>query len=158
MFDWSGDTSLAALFIAAFASATLLPANSELVLVAVLRAHPDLAFAAIALATLGNTLGGLTTYAIGRLLPQKTAVAVGEGEENTPPPLGEGRVRVDPRALALMRRHGAWALLLSWVPILGDALCAAAGWLRVPFAWSLAAIAFGKLARYIAVAYLVTLA
>jgi membrane protein YqaA with SNARE-associated domain len=138
MFDWSGDTSLAALFIAAFASATLLPANSELVLVAVLRAHPDLAFAAIALATLGNTLGGLTTYGIGRLLPPRKA----HGE----------------RAMEMLRRHGAWALLLSWVPIVGDALCAAAGWLRVPFAWSLAAIAFGKLARYIAVAYLVTLA
>ena len=138
MFDWSGDTSLAALFIAAFASATLLPANSELVLVAVLKAHPERAVAAIALATLGNTLGGLTTYGIGRLLPPREA----HGE----------------RTIEMLRRHGAWALLLSWVPIVGDALCAAAGWLRVPFAWSLAAIALGKLARYIAVAYLVTLA
>ena len=61
MFDWSGDTSLLALFLAAFASATVLPANSELVLVAVLKAHPDRVVAAIALATLGNTLGGLTS-------------------------------------------------------------------------------------------------
>ena len=146
MFDWSGDTSLAALFLAAFVSATVLPANSEIVLVAVLNAHPDRAVAALALATLGNTLGGLTTYLLGRLLPQKP-----------PSPLGEGGVRVTPRALAVLRRYGAWSLLLSWVPVVGDALCAAAGWLRVPFAASLAAIAFGKLARYLAVAHIAAL-
>jgi membrane protein YqaA with SNARE-associated domain len=155
MFDWSGDTSLMALFLAAFASATVLPANSEIVLVAVLKAHPDRVLAAIALATLGNTLGGLTTYGLGRLLPQKTLP--GEGTK-TPSPLGEGRVRVDSRALALLRRYGAWSLLLSWVPFLGDALCVAAGWLRAPFAASLAAIALGKLARYLVVAQLVALA
>jgi membrane protein YqaA with SNARE-associated domain len=138
MFDWSGETSLAALFAAAFVSATVLPANSEIVLVAVLKAHPDRALAAIAVATLGNTLGGLTTYGIGRLLPQRKAQGA--------------------RALALLRRHGAWALLLSWVPFAGDALCAAAGWLRVPFWGSLAAIAAGKLARYLAVAQLAALA
>jgi len=135
MFDWSGDTSLAALFLAAFASATVLPANSEIVLVAVLKAHPERALAALALATIGNTLGGLTTYGLGRLLPQRTALS--------------------PRALALMRRHGAWALLLSWVPIIGDALCAAAGWLRVPALAAAVAMALGKLARYLAVAQIV---
>lgn len=138
MFDWSGDTSLVALFLAAFASATVLPANSEIVLVAVLKAHPDRAAAAIALATLGNTLGGLTSYGIGRLLPQ--------------------RREMSPRAVALLRRYGAWSLLASWVPFLGDALCVAAGWLRVPFAASAAAIAAGKLARYLVVAQLVALA
>ena len=137
MFDWSGDTSLAALFLAAFVSATVLPANSEIVLVAVLKAHPERAFAAIALATLGNTLGGLTTYGIGRLLPRRKPHAE--------------------RTVALLRRYGAWSLLLSWVPIVGDALCAAAGWLRVPFWPSLLAIAVGKLARYLAVAQLAAL-
>jgi membrane protein YqaA with SNARE-associated domain len=138
MFDWSGDTSLAALFLAAFVSATVLPANSEIVLVAVLKAHPDRVFAAITLATLGNTLGGLTTYGVGRLLPQRKL----PGE----------------RAMALLRRHGAWALLLSWVPIVGDALCAGAGWLRIPLARSIVAIAAGKLARYVAVAQLAAFA
>jgi len=134
MFDWSGDTSLAALFLAAFVSATVLPANSEIVLVAVLKAHPDIAILAIAVATLGNTLGGLTTYGIGRLVPPRRAL--------------------DPRLLEAVRRRGAWMLLLSWVPIVGDALCAAAGWLRVPPAPAAAAIAVGKLARYLAVAQL----
>lgn len=132
MFEWSGDTGLMALFAAAFVSATVLPANSEIVLLAVLRAYPERFAAAIALATLGNTLGGMTTYALGRLVPARKA----------PPE----------RTLAWVRRYGAWALLLSWVPIVGDAMCAAAGWLRVGVIPAAAAMALGKLARYVAVA------
>ena len=58
------------------------------------------------------------------------------------------------RAVAWVRRYGAWALVFSWVPIVGDAMCAAAGWLRVGVAPALAAMAAGKLARYLAVAQL----
>ncbi len=134
MFDWSGDTSLAALFLAAFISATVLPGNSEIVLLAVLKAHPDLEAAALALATLGNTLGGLTTYGLGRLVPQRRPF--------------------DPRVVAALRRYGAWVLLLSWVPLAGDALCAAAGWLRIPPIAATATMALGKLARYLVVAQL----
>ena len=101
MFDWSGDTGLAALFAAAFLSATVLPANSEVVLVAVLRAAPERYAVAIAIATLANTLGGLTTYGLGRLVPARTLPA--------------------PRIVAAVRRFGAPALLLSWVPLVGDA-------------------------------------
>jgi membrane protein YqaA with SNARE-associated domain len=132
MFDWSSETSLASLFAAAFVSATFLPGNSEIVLVAVLRSFPERAAEALALATLGNTLGGATTYGLGRLFPQ--------------------RKEPSPRALAWVRRFGAWTLLLSWVPLAGDALCAAAGWLRVPFWRALLAMATGKFLRYLAVA------
>ena len=134
MFEWSGDTGLAALFAAAFVSATVLPANSEIVLLAVLKAFPERFLEAIAVATVGNTLGGMTTYGIGRRLPARKAP--------------------DTRALAWVRRYGAWALLLSWVPIAGDALCAAAGWLRIGVVPAFAAMAAGKLARYLAVALL----
>jgi membrane protein YqaA with SNARE-associated domain len=137
MSDWSGDTGLAALFLAAFVSATVLPASSEIVFVAVLKAHPERALAALGIATLGNTLGSLTTYGLGRLLPARATPA--------------------PRAVAALRRYGAWSLLLAWTPVLGDALCAAAGWLRVPVLAALAAIAAGKLARYVAVAQLASL-
>jgi membrane protein YqaA with SNARE-associated domain len=133
MLDWTGETGLAALFAAAFASATLLPANSEIVLAAVVRAYPERFAAAIAVATVGNTLGGMTTYAIGRLLPR--------------------RAQADARALEWIRRHGAPALLLSWVPVVGDAMCLAAGWLRVRAPAALAAMALGKAARYVLVAY-----
>jgi membrane protein YqaA with SNARE-associated domain len=135
--EWDGDTSLAALFLAAFISATVLPANSEVVLLAVLRAHPELASTAIALATVGNTLGGLTTYALGRLVPARHAPS--------------------PRIGSLVRRYGAWSLLLSWVPIAGDALCAAAGWMRVHWAAATFAMAAGKLARYLVVAQMAPL-
>lgn len=131
MFEWSGDTGLATLFVSAFVSATVLPGNSEIVLAAVLKSFPERAAAAIALATLGNTLGSLTTYGIGRLLPQR---------------------RIEGRALAWVKRYGAVTLLLAWLPVLGDALCAAAGWLRVPWLLATAAIAAGKLARYLVVA------
>lgn len=137
MFEWSAEAGLAGLFASAFVSATALPGNSEIVLVAVLRAFPERFAEAIALATLGNTLGGLTTYGVGRLIPQRKAA--------------------DARSLARVRRYGAAALLLAWVPVIGDALCAAAGWLRVPLWTSALALLIGKLARYLAVAHAVSL-
>ena len=134
MFEWSGDTGLAALFATAFVSATVLPANSEIVLLAVLKAFPERFAEAILVATVGNTLGGMTTYGLGRLVPERKVPAA--------------------RAVAWVRRYGAWALLFSWVPLVGDAMCAAAGWLRVGVLPALAAMAVGKLARYLAVAQL----
>ena len=115
---------LVTLFIASlliFAAVSVLPGNAA---------------TAILVATLGNTLGGLTTYLLGRLVPKR---------------LPKGR------ALAWVERYGAAALLLSWVPIIGDALCAAAGWLRVSWPWSLAAMAIGKFARYLVIAQAVAL-
>jgi membrane protein YqaA with SNARE-associated domain len=123
---------LAALFASAFVSATVLPGNSEIVLFAFLETYPGRAAQAVAVATIGNTLGGLTTYGIGRLLPARKGLR--------------------PRALAWVERYGAYALLLSWVPVIGDALCAAAGWLRVNAGAAALAMAAGKLARYLVVA------
>lgn len=123
---------LAGLFVSAFVSATILPGNSELALMAFLKVLPDRAAEAIAVATLGNTLGGLTTYGLGRLLPQRTIPAR--------------------RATGWVRRHGAWTLLLAWLPLIGDALCGAAGWLRVSWWAAALAMAAGKLARYVVVA------
>lgn len=129
------DASLWALAVSAFTSATVLPGNSEIVLLAVLKAGAAPA-AAIAIATVANTVGGMTTYAIGRLLPSRI-------------PQGQ--------AIARLRRFGAAALLLSWVPFAGDALCAAAGWLKLPWGPCAAAMALGKLARYVLVAHAATL-
>ena len=111
---------LAGLFVSAFVSATILPGNSELVLGVIVAATPDLRWPAVAVATVGNTLGGMTSWAIGRALP------------------ATGGERLAPRAVAFARRHGVWTLLLSWVPLAGDALCVASGWLRHD--WRLAAL------------------
>ena len=131
MFDWTGEASLAALFASAFLSATILPGNSEVALFVFLRAYPSEAALALVLATLGNTLGSMTTYFLGRLVPARATAGL---------------------SLAWVRRYGALALVLAWLPVAGDALCAAAGALRVRWVAALAAIAAGKLARYLAVA------
>jgi membrane protein YqaA with SNARE-associated domain len=123
--------NLAGLFASAFLSATLLPGNSEIALAALLAHDPSQHWAAIGVATAGNTLGGLSSYALGRFLP---------------------RPKTQPRALGLAQRFGAPALLLSWVPFIGDALCVASGWLRQNAFVAAACIAAGKFARYLALA------
>lgn len=130
MIDVAGAT-MGALFLSAFLSATLLPGGSELVLASTLALQPDRAVLALVLATLGNTLGGMTTYAIARLLPRKEL----------------------PPRLDLVRRYGSVSLLLSWVPLIGDALCAAAGALRLPWTTCLWWMATGKGARYLAIVW-----
>lgn len=127
------DASLAGLAAASFLSATVLPGGSEAVLLAVLLAHPEQRDTALLLATVGNTAGGMVSYAMGRFIPRKEL----------------------PGRLALVQRHGAPALLLSWVPLIGDALCIAAGWLRLPPLRSAFMMALGKGARYAVIAGLV---
>ena len=122
---------LAGLFAASFAAATLFPLPSEAALFAYLKAYPEHTVLAIAVATLGNTAGGMTTYLIGRLLPNR---------------------KIHDKAMRLMHRWGAPATFFAWLPIVGDALSAAAGWLRVNWLAALAFMAAGRLTRYIVVA------
>jgi membrane protein YqaA with SNARE-associated domain len=130
--------SLWALFAASFLAATLLPGGSEALLYAVLAQHPGVHWAALAAATAGNTLGGMTSYGIGRLLPAKAQAASARG--------------AGARALGRARRYGSPALLGAWIPFVGDPLCVAAGWLRLPWLPVLLYMAAGKLARYLVIA------
>ena len=125
-------TSLWTVFATSFLAATLLPGGSEAVLFGVVSLEPALAPQAIVVATVGNTLGGLSSYLIGRVLPQGRPL----------------------KGLAAVQRYGSPVLLLSWVPIVGDALCVAAGWLRVNAGLAALYMALGKLARYVAIAAL----
>ena len=122
---------LATLFALSFAAATLVPLPSEASLFAYVHVYPDRAALAVAVATVGNTAGGMTSYGIGRLIPPRNPSA---------------------RAIEWLRRYGAAATALAWLPVLGDALCVAAGWLRMHWAAVLAFMAAGRLARYIVVA------
>jgi len=133
LLDPGPEAGLAALFVSSFLSATLLPGGSELVLAGVLTLRPGQLVAALTLATLGNTLGGMSTWALARRLPGKA----------------------DTGRLAWVRHHGAPILLLSWAPVIGDALCAAAGWLRLAWLPCLLWMAAGKLLRYALVAFAV---
>ena len=130
MFEFSAESGFIALFAASFIAATVLPGGSEVVLIAVLHKHPEALWQAVAVATVGNTLGGLTSYWVGRLIPN----------------------RVHNKSIIYLHRYGYWALLFSWVPLVGDALAVAAGWLRFSPWISLAAFAAGKLFRYLLVA------
>ena len=122
--------SLWTLFASSFLAATLLPGGSEAVLFGVIKLYPQQIGAALAVATIGNTLGGMSSYLIGRVIPQKA----------------------DIKGIEWVRRYGAAALLLAWVPIIGDPLCVAAGWLRINPLLSAICMALGKLARYVIIA------
>ena len=122
---------LAALFAASFAAATLFPLPSEAALFAYLKLHPDQTALAVTVATVGNTAGGMTSYLLGRVVPRKEL-----------------------KHWKTVERHGAPILLLAWLPLVGDALCVAAGWLRVNWALALGFMAAGRLARYLVVASL----
>ncbi len=125
---------LLALFTSSFLAATLLPGGSEAVLVGVLLTYPDLHWPALISATIGNTLGGMSSYLIGRLLPDEKSL--------------HEKLDGKTRGLEWVRQHGTPILLLSWAPLIGDILCVAAGWLRANWLWALLFIAMGKFARY----------
>jgi len=127
----SDTVSILSLFISRFLAATLLPGGSEAALFAVLKAYPETLWYALVIASIGNTLGGMVTFAMGWLLPQTQQL----------------------KHVEKLRRYGTPALLLAWVPLIGDALCLAAGWLRLN-PWQAALfMAIGKFARYGLIAF-----
>jgi membrane protein YqaA with SNARE-associated domain len=95
----------------------------------------------VAVATLGNTLGALTTWWLGVLAAKKFPVASLLPEKKQ-------------KALDVVRRKGVWALFFSWLPIIGDALCFAGGWLKLPFLPACLVILFGKFIRYAVIGWL----
>jgi len=130
-----GETaSLLSLFASSFLAATLLPGGSEAVLFVVLKAYPSTMWTALGVATLGNTLGGMVSFGMGWLVPQTRQL----------------------RHLEKVRRYGAPVLLFAWAPLIGDALCLAAGGLRLNPWQSALYMAIGKFARYWVIAYVVS--
>lgn len=126
------DVGLSTLFVVAFISATLLPLGSEPALFGLLKLNPDLFWPAILVATAGNTLGGALTWAMGW----------GSKQLMTP------ESSTEHRALRWLQRLGPKACLLSWLPVVGDPLCAVAGWLKLPFWPCVLYMAVGKFLRY----------
>ncbi|MDN3615135.1 MAG: YqaA family protein [Vibrio gallaecicus] len=128
---WFSDSALWVLFFSGFLSATLLPGGSEAGLIATLSLNQFSTALIIVIATLGNTLGGLTNYWLGLWLPNRT-----QSEKH------------GHKAMSWLSKYGYWTLLFSWLPIIGDPLCLAAGWLRMKFLPSLVLITIGKGLRY----------
>ena len=132
------------IFGSAFVSATLLPAQSEAVLGALLAEGSRSAALLIATATLGNTLGAATNWLLG--------LYVHRFKNRRWFPVTPKRLEQTER---WYRRWGRWSLLLSWAPIFGDALCLAAGVLREPFRSFFGIVLVAKFLRYLVVAGLV---
>jgi len=127
----SSTLALISLLSSSFLSATLLPGNSEILLVGLLTAGSASPLLLVVAASFGNTLGGITNIIIGRLLPKLK------------PQRGLDT------ALGWLNRFGPAALLLSWLPVVGDVLCVLAGWLRMPWGPVVFFLLVGKTVRYV---------
>ena len=132
------------LFVSALVAATILPAQSELVLAALLRSGEWSTAGLLAAASIGNVLGSVMNYLLGR--------AAGRlGRRRWFPANSVALERAEGR----YHRYGRWSLLLSWVPIVGDPITVVAGLLREPF-WSfLVLVATAKVGRYLLLAAVV---
>lgn len=126
------------LFSAAFLAATLLPAQSEAVLVGLILADRYPLIALLIVATLGNVSGSVANWLIGRFI---------EHFRHRPWfPVSENSLA---RAEAWYRRYGLWSLLLAWMPVIGDPITVIAGVLRTPFPIFLVLVTIAKLGRYL---------
>ena len=153
LFDWDGwfalfgEHRLWIMFASAFLSATVLPGNSEIIFLTLIT---PLVWAGthylsvdiqslLWIAVTGNTLGSLTTYALGRWLP--TFNTLPQNAKLT-------------WVLEKTRRHGSIMLFFSWLPVIGDVFCAVAGWLRLNWVACLIFMTLGKIVRYVFLLFL----
>ncbi len=149
---------LSSVFLVSFVSATLIPLGSEPMVYGMVKLRPDLFWETVAVATVGNVLGGVVDYWMGRGaewmlerrlhldehgLPMNRVVA-GATAGTT-----EAPSKWHQRAVRWMERFGAFGCILSWLPGIGDPLCAVAGWLRLPFWRCVLWMTVGKCLRYI---------
>ncbi|MFV3334409.1 YqaA family protein [Pseudomonas sp. NY15437] len=133
----------AGLFLSAFGAATLLPLQSEAVLVALLLGGHYPLWSLLLAASLGNVLGSLVNWLLGRGLERWR---------------GSRWFPVSDAALAKAqghyRRFGSWSLLLSWAPVIGDPLTLIAGVMREPLWRFLLLVTLAKVGRYAVLAWL----
>lgn len=126
---------LSTVFVVSFISATLLPLGSEPAVFGLVKLNPALFWPAVLVATAGNTLGGAVSW------------AMGWGAHEAVDHVRHSRTHL--KALQWLERLGPKACLLSWLPGVGDPLCAVAGWLKLPFWPCTLYMAIGKFARYV---------
>lgn len=129
------------LFVSAFISSTIAPGGSEAVLAYMVAAGHYQVELIVIVATIGNTLGAMTTWGLGVLASKKFPVVTLLSANKQ-------------KSLDIVRRKGIWTLFFTWLPVLGDALCFAGGWLKLPFFQACLIILLGKLGRYAVIAWM----
>ena len=127
---------LIGLFVGCFLAATVAPFSSDALYITVLLATRD-TFGCLLFGTLGNWLGGLTTYWLGRL-------AKWEWVEKT---FKVKRERIE-KHKAYIDKYGVWVALLTWVPVVGDVIALALGFYKTPAVWASLLMLVGKFARF----------
>jgi membrane protein YqaA with SNARE-associated domain len=135
MDDYAIDLGLWGLFASAFISSTIAPGGSEAVLAYMVAEGIIPVEKLIAVATVGNTLGALTTWWLGNITAKKY-------------PADKVLSKKHQKSISSVQRWGRWSLLFSWLPVIGDGLCFAGGWLKLPFWTSSLMILLGKATRY----------
>ncbi len=141
---------LSAIFVVSLVSATILPLGSEPAVFGYITLAPHMFWPAVLVATLGNTLGGIISYLMG--------LAAEKGYERWREKHGHAAAEERRKQKSGGRwselisqwahKLGPSALFFSWLPIVGDPLCAVAGWLKLPFWPSVFFMALGKFLRY----------
>ncbi|QEI08691.1 DedA family protein [Pigmentiphaga aceris] len=157
---------LSAIFIVTLLSATLLPIGSEAAVFGYVKVAPDMFWTAMLVATAGNTAGGMITYYMG-LGAHKAVEKVrhshdAEHADGADAHATEPHVPLRPHHNPHPEHHrirramhdwlvrlGPKTLLLSWLPVVGDPLCAVGGWMRWPAARCALYMAIGKFLRYL---------
>lgn len=124
------------LFISAFLSATLLPGTSEIAIVALMQQHYDTGYLLV-VATIGNTLGSIVNYVMGRYLLHF--------QEKSWFPFKKDSLE---KSQKWFQQYGFWSMLLAWLPIIGDGLTFIAGTMKMNLIWFLVLVVIGKGFRY----------
>ena len=135
--DWLLELGYVGLFIGSFLASTVVPFSADILLIGMLAAG-GAPWVIIGVATVGNFLGGLTSYGIGRLGKWEWIEKLGASPEK----IERHKAKID--------KYGAWVALLSWVPFIGDVLAVALGFFRVKFVPSAIFMLIGKFARFVA--------
>lgn len=134
--DWLLELGYVGLFIGSFLASTVVPFSADILLVGMLAAG-GAPWVIIGVATVGNFLGGLTSYGIGRLGKWEWIEKLGANPEK----IERHKAKID--------KYGAWVALLSWVPFIGDVLAVALGFFRVKFVPSAIFMLIGRFARFV---------
>ncbi|WP_433886713.1 YqaA family protein [Pseudomonas vranovensis] len=132
-----------ALFLSAFGAATLLPLQSEAVLVGLLLREPEALISLLLIATAGNVLGSIVNWLLGRGIEHLR-------DKRWFPFKPEQLAKAQQR----YQRYGQWSLLLSWMPVIGDPLTLIAGIMSEPFWRFLVLVTLAKAGRYLVLALL----